>query len=162
MRVFAINIMGRAEVECKQRSAASAFQAVGFKRRHEIGVLGRVNALLNNGQNGRQVAANECGGSSHRPGKYGTPQLSVGRGCDEVRIRPSLSTNQSTLLVEHEMNDVFSDAVATISVQLVVQVITDAARGDLGDQIGCAFDIAIFVDLDLAAMLGWMKRRPSG
>ena len=114
-------------------------------------MLGGAQTLLNDGQNRRQVAANQGGRVEPQAREDRTvnkPSADGGQG----HVSPLLQHEPIDLPFENAINDVFADAVATKSIELVVQIVTGTARGDLGDQVRTALNIAIVVDLDAASM----------
>ena len=86
------------------------------------------------------------------------PSARTGRGL----YRSLRSTNQSISLSRTRQTRVFEDAVASIGVALVVQVVAFGTCGDFGDQVGGAGDVAFLIDPDPPAALGWMNSRQSG
>ena len=78
-------------------------------------------------------------GSSQSPGKASLREHAVGpRGQGLVL---SLAKHEPVdLAILDPPDDVFLDTVAPVGVELLTQVVADAAGGDLGDQFGGAFD----------------------
>ena len=62
--------------------------------------------------------------------------------------------NQSISRSMNAPHDVFADSVTFISLELVMEIIADAAGGDLGDQIGCTGDVAVLINHDFPAEFG--------
>jgi hypothetical protein len=115
-------------------------------------MFGGAQTLLNDWQNCRQIAANECGCVKPQSRKDDAAQKAV-RGRRQS-FEPSLLEHEPIhLTFEYPVNDIFSDTIATIGVELVVQIIAGAARSDLGDKIGSALNIAVIVDLNLVTAL---------
>ena len=69
-------------------------------------------------------------------------------------FEPLIAANEPIhFVVQDAPDDVFADAVALVTLQLVVEVMADRGRGYFGDQVGGTHDVALFVEFDLAATL---------
>jgi len=88
--------------------------------------------LLNDGKDRRQVAANECSRVELQAREDGAAQQAVGRGRQSFETS-LLEHEPLDLPVQHAVNDVFSNAIAAIGIELIVQIVAGAARSNLGD-----------------------------
>ncbi len=124
-------------------------------------MLGGIEPLLDDGQHGGEVAAQEGGRVEPQPRKDRAAQGAVSsEGDGLVAVLPQ--DEPVDLSIEHTPDDILVNAVAPVGLSLIVQVVADAAGGDLGDQVGGADDVAFLIELDLPAMFGLDEQEAIG
>src|SRR5208282_1973198 len=139
-----------------RRLGSSLPQAGGESR-----VLRGVQAALEHVQQRIEIVTHECGRVQPEAGKHRAAQGPIfGRGEPFV---PSLMQDEPVdLALEDAPDEVLADTVALVRLEFLVQVVTLAAGGDFGDEIGRSVDVVIRVDLDLTTRLGLDKKNGVG
>src|SRR5271157_3996147 len=119
----------------------------------EFRVFRRFQAVLHQGEDGGQIAAQERGGIQPESREHRAAQAAV-RSRGERLVRPLAEYEPVDSPIADTADQIFADTVAPVSAELVVQVVTGGAGRDFGDEIRRALDVAVLVDLNLTAMLG--------
>src|SRR5262249_23607224 len=90
----------------------------------------------------RLLALDEGGRGEPKAGEHRTAEDAVGR--RRQGPEPPVAVNEPVdLSIEDPPDDILADPVAAIDVQLLPQVIADAAGRDLRDQFGSPFDVVV-------------------
>jgi hypothetical protein len=120
---------------------------------HECGVLGGIQAALEDGQKVVEIVAQQGGRNEPQSGEDRTAEDAVFR-----RSQPfesSLAKDELIdLPIEHAPDDVFANVMTPVNSELVVHIVVDAAGGDFGDEVRGAVVVIIVIDPGLPPALG--------
>ena len=115
-------------------------------------MLRGVQAPLEHAQQRIEIVAHECGRVEPEAGKHRAAQGSIFGQCEP--FVPSLVQDEPVdLALEDTPDDVLADTVALVSLEFGVQVVTLAAGGDFGNEVGRSVDVVVRIDFDLTTIL---------
>ena len=120
---------------------------------HEVGVLGGVQAVLEDRLDRRLLASHQGGWIEPQAGKYRAAQDAVRRRGHQLEA-PFAVHEPVDLAIKDPPDDVLADAVAPVGVQLFPEVVTGAAGRDFRDQLGRSLYVIILADAGLSTPLG--------
>ena len=116
-------------------------------------MLGGVQALLEDRLDRRLLAAHQGGRIEPEAGKHRAAKDAIGRRGHQLES-PFAVHEPVDLAVEDPPDDILAHAVSAVGVELLPQVVTDAAGGDFRDQLGRSLDVIILADAGLSPMFG--------
>ena len=125
--------------------------AEGMQACHKCLMFWARQTMLNSNEHRRYVTPEQRCGIEPQTGEDFTAEHSL-RIWHQPFVVPGAEDKPVDCLFQHTPHQIFAHATALVDLEFRVQVNTDAARGDLGDELRRILDIIIGADMCLATV----------